>query len=534
MLRNPSVFPLPTTDRPLNQTTNTMNGSTKRQASDLSLNPMVRATEGWLELFLSPPEKQNFANWKEMRTDKSILHSMLQPLFERLARRLPSNLAPNVITLTGFLSLGQAWYLVNEYGSEYPSACTLLAFVNVLLFFVTNELTGYHALHIRQNTALNDLFKYCCDTGSTVWIILLLVFLLGGHSIQTQWYAVQAAQLVLLLKHLSAFRRHAGVRYHKITGGPAEVLLSVLVLLAIRGIFGLETLQDGYRQIVNDQMGYERITGDLLIRTLYYALFGASILQALRLSKPWNRFGLIVSLLMRLVPALLLQSSVEYQVTTGDAVCDGLFLAVLTSDLILAKMAGRQLHPWVIVMSLAAVLSHGIILILVGVYYIGVFSDLCFYLNLPLFASCRNVYCDGVYDLCHIGHKRAFQNALALGNRLLVGVMGDEDCANYKRPPIMTHDERCAEVEACKAVTKVIRNAPCFGLTQDFLDEHNIHVVAMGEEYFAKYPDEKDDPYYSLPRQLGIAVPVPRTNELSTTDLIKRIQTANVNKISPT
>lgn len=387
-----------------------MNGSAHsssvpRQASDLSLSPMVQATEGWLELFLTPPEKQNFSNWKEIRADKSILHNTLRPLFENLAKILPDTLAPNVVTLTGFLSLGQAWYLVNEYGQSYPRACTLLAFANVLLFFVTNELTGYHAIRIRQNTALNDLFKYCCDTGSTVWIILLLVFLLGGHSVQTQWYSVQAAQLVLLLKHLSAFRRHAGIRYHMITGGPAEVLTSVLVLLAIRGIFGLDTIHDSYRQVRDEILQNDRITGDWLIRTLYYGLFGSAILQALRLSKQhsWTKVGLILSLLMRLVPALLLQSSVEYPVTIGDAVCDGLFLAVLTSDLILAKMAGRELHPWVIIMSLAAVLSHGIILILVGVYYIGVFSDLCFYLNLPLFASCRNVYCDGVYDLCHIG-----------------------------------------------------------------------------------------------------------------------------------
>jgi cytidyltransferase-like protein len=147
-------------------------------------------------------------------------------------------------------------------------------------------------------------------------------------------------------------------------------------------------------------------------------------------------------------------------------------------------------------------------------------------MNLPLLTVCRNVYCDGVYDLCHIGHKNLFKRALTNGNRLFVGVCNDEDCSGYKRPPIMTHDERCAEVEACKAVTKVIPNAPCFGITQEFVDKHQIHVVAMGQEYFDKYPNPDDDPYYGYVRKIGIAKGMPRTPGLSTSDLIKRIQKA--------
>lgn len=163
---------------------------------------------------------------------------------------------------------------------------------------------------------------------------------------------------------------------------------------------------------------------------------------------------------------------------------------------------------------------------LVMTYYIAVFGDLCSYLNMPLLTTCRNVYCDGVYDLCHIGHKRLFQNALTFGNRLFVGVVGDKDANEYKRPPIMSSEERCAEVEACKAVTKVVKDAPCWGLTREFLDEHQIHVVAYGQEYFEKFPDPKDDPYYRVPREMGIARPLPRTQGLSTSDLIRRIQKA--------
>lgn len=508
-------------------------------------------TEGWLELFLTPAEKLHFLTHHENVRDKSLVRSVTHSWFETMARYLPDTVAPSVITLAGFLSLGQAWYLVNAYGSLYPTACTIMAAINILLFWSTNSLVPIHADRVRQHSSMGDLFKYSVDMGSTVWLTMLTTYCLGGTSVETMWYAVQSAQLVLFLKHLSAFKRQDALRY-RLAAGPGEVLVTCMMLLTLRVIVGEDGLQTLYGVLFRQPVlrllsrcmdvsqlatNNDSLSGDLMVRYFYYGLFVAAVVQSL-LVKPkygWTRFGLVSSLGMRLVPAVLLQAILEFQVKTIDVVCDGLFLTVLTSDLILARMAGRQLHPWVVLMSLAAVLSHSVILTLVAIYYIAVFCDLSFYLNLPLLATCRNVYCDGVYDLCHIGHKKAFQNALGLGNRLFVGVVNDKDASSYKRPPIMTHEERCAEVQACKAVTKVIPNAPCFGLTQEFLDEHQIHIVAFGEEYLDRYPDPKTDPYYGYVRQVGIARTVPRTNTLSTTDLIKRILTsASADKKSPT
>jgi len=131
------------------------------------------------------------------------------------------------------------------------------------------------------------------------------------------------------------------------------------------------------------------------------------------------------------------------------------------------------------------------------------------------------VYIDGVFDLCHVGHKRLMENALKHGNRLIVGVMSDEDCLGYKRPPIMNCEERCTEVRSCKFVSKVIPGAPCHGLTEQFLRAHNIHVVVHGEEYLPT--PEKPDKYYDVPRRLGMTKVAPRTPGMSTSTIIARI-----------
>ena len=62
----------------------------------------------------------------------------------------------------------------------------------------------------------------------------------------------------------------------------------------------------------------------------------------------------------------------------------------------------------------------------------------------------------------------------------------------------MSAAEREAEVANCKCVAKVLQNAPCFGLTPEYIKKHRIHVVAFGQEYLERFPDPKDDPYYKV------------------------------------
>jgi len=107
-----------------------------------------------------------------------------------------------------------------------------------------------------------------------------------------------------------------------------------------------------------------------------------------------------------------------------------------------------------------------------------------------------------------------------------VGVVGDEDASKYKWPPFMTHDERCAKVEASKSVMKMICNSPCLGLTEEFINAHQIHVVVYGEEYLERYLNLGDDLYYSYVRKIGIARLLPRYDGLSTSELIRRIQSS--------
>jgi cytidyltransferase-like protein len=172
------------------------------------------------------------------------------------------------------------------------------------------------------------------------------------------------------------------------------------------------------------------------------------------------------------------------------------------------------------VFAMASVFNFLLIIVMVLAYYLVLFYELSAYMNLPVFSLAVNVYVDGVYDLCHVGHHNVFTNALQNGNRLFVGVLSDEAVYGYKKKyPVMTMKERMEVVATCKGVYKVIADAPCPGIPKEFLEKWNIHIVCLSPEY-----DTPNDPYYKIPRALGMCRVLPRTDGISTSDLIKRVK----------
>lgn len=171
-----------------------------------------------------------------------------------------------------------------------------------------------------------------------------------------------------------------------------------------------------------------------------------------------------------------------------------------------------------------------IMLILISVPRIDIFLIMSIfaiivgkYLYKFLFPT-TNVYCSGVFDLCHVGHKKMFENAKKYGNKLFVGVHSDKNVESYKRTPIMTMDERCEAVKHCKYVDAVLPNASLW-VTRNDIKKNNIHIVVCSPEYYNETDDKKG--YYSLPRKLKILRLVPYSNEISTSELLKRMQDRN-------
>eukprot|EP01100_Stratorugosa_tubuloviscum_P010703 TRINITY_DN461_c1_g3_i2.p1 TRINITY_DN461_c1_g3~~TRINITY_DN461_c1_g3_i2.p1 ORF type:complete len:149 (-),score=63.96 TRINITY_DN461_c1_g3_i2:95-541(-) len=129
------------------------------------------------------------------------------------------------------------------------------------------------------------------------------------------------------------------------------------------------------------------------------------------------------------------------------------------------------------------------------------------------------VYVDMVGDLFHFGHMEFLRKAKEFGSYLIVGLCADDDCAGYKRKPIMNVQERAQSVSGCRWVDQVIPNCPLV-ITKEFIEQHDIHIVAHGDDF----DTEKMRKYYSVPMDMGIFRTLPYTQGVSTSDILLRIK----------
>jgi glycerol-3-phosphate cytidylyltransferase len=142
----------------------------------------------------------------------------------------------------------------------------------------------------------------------------------------------------------------------------------------------------------------------------------------------------------------------------------------------------------------------------------------------------RVVYLPGVFDLFHIGHLRAIQNAKKYGGILIVGVQSDKSVFGQKKKwPVINEQDRKRILFNIKGVDSVIiYDAPFQGKVLEVLKPH---VLAVNETY----GNHDRDQLRTLKRaqKLGITVVrIPYMKGISTTYIQETIRCSSTTKKS--
>ena len=127
---------------------------------------------------------------------------------------------------------------------------------------------------------------------------------------------------------------------------------------------------------------------------------------------------------------------------------------------------------------------------------------------------------DGVFDLFHVGHLEAIEQCAQLGDRVIIGVTGDLDAANYKRPPIVAEDARTAIVQALQHVDRVVCPCPLV-VSKAFMEKEGIDLVVHG---FANDKDAANqENFFAYPVSVGKFQRIKYSSKTSTTEIIEKI-----------
>jgi uridylate kinase len=466
-------------------------------------------------VFLTKKDNENLKKWKYAVNDNSITTSCFNPLWNFLVNLVPKTVAPNVLTLAGFMFVVYAFYLCYYHVDEHPNFASFIVCAYTFAYMNLDAIDGKHARKIRNSSPLGELFDHSCDNTSVVFSMASLCMVLGIKNLETQLYIVNTAQLVFLNSHIDAFRKRI-VEFGKFTG-PGEALVVYLLVTLACGIFGNQwvyTVVDFVKEHVLNGSNYQ-VFPSLYVIMMVYTIFNAVTLGKKHYS---TRNRIVFALITNMIPFLMIQFNIMHsELTIIDVVGHGLSMAILTGDMIVAKMTSRELHPLIPLMMVGSLFSSIIGIGACITYYVLVFDEIKRYLRLPLLGVVQNIYCNGVYDLTHLEHMNAFKFAAQQGNRLIVGVHNDEDVKSYKREPNLDHHTRCKTVRACKYVDEVIPNAP-LKITREFVIKHNIHHVVYSDEY-----DNDDDEWYKVAKDMGIHIIKPRGQGTSTSSIMKRV-----------
>lgn len=464
---------------------------------------------------LTKNQRENIRKWNYSCEDPSITTKLFSPWWNWIVTKVPNYVAPNVLTISGLIMTLYAYFLCHNYFDQYPKLISIVSAILLFTYQTLDAIDGKHARRTRNDSPLGELFDHACDCVGTMFIALIICRILHITDTKLLFYIVQSAQLLFLLEHLKALKNGVVV-FHKFCG-PGEILLGCISLLLLRGL-GLVLIPNS---VINSCVVWYMIT------TTYYVIYAWTLFKVHTLSGPTlsgreyygTKWGLTFCLIIRHATAVLIYFGLLTEISLLEVISQSLVLSVVTSDLIVAKMAKRNLHPTIVVGSLLTLFNHDLFtFILVGVYFLKVFKELCEELNIYLFTPMKTAYVCGVFDATHYGHFNHFAEVLRVteANRLVVGIHSDEVCADYKRVPLLKLKERCAAVLACRYVSDVIPAADLV-VTDELIKENRIHVVGCSTEYA-----EGDDEYYAAPRKMGILKVIPRVKGISTSEIIRR------------
>ena len=467
---------------------------------------------------LSEEDKTHIVNWKYNVIDKSLTTKIFYPLWKSAVELVPSYVAPNILSLSGLICILYAAYIHYFHFETYPRIVRICCVILIQLYQILDAIDGMHARKTDNASPLGELFDHACDNVGVVFLTYIVGKSIGIENVHTLYYLIQGSQICFLYSHIYAFINR--VVYFPMLAGPGEFIMLAQLAILFEFSTNLTTVIEASIPII-----YVIVLLVILYQIWFKIEHKRRVNQNKTIEYFGTKLGLSFCLATRCVSTLMVYLGVFRDIDVWDCICHGLILSVVCSDMIVAKMAQRNLHPWVVVACMLAMFhQNGIILFVVICYYSVMFQSLSNALGIRIFSPNCNVYVCGVYDLTHEAHMISFTNALKYGDRLVVGVHTDEAVYSYKkRYPNLGMEQRMRTVQQCKGVWKVIGEAP-LKTTRKFMVDNRIDIVVVSEEYKNELDvwfDEDVIPFIKF---------TPRTEGTSTSDIVKAVRENNSDK----
>lgn len=211
--------------------------------------------------------------------DKSYLsYYILNPYWKWAAEFMPAWLAPNVITLLGFLAICinilSILIYIPDLSSPAPFWVYISFAIGLWIYQTMDNIDGKQARKTGTSSPLGELFDHGIDSLNCV---------LGG--------LVQAACMGLGLSFAGVFTTfstciamyfstwetyHTGVLYLGVVNGPTEGIIIAIFVMLLTGLTGPQIWQQQLSEII-PYLGIHKLIGDIYLKDFWVLIMGASV-----------------------------------------------------------------------------------------------------------------------------------------------------------------------------------------------------------------------------------------------------------------
>jgi phosphatidylglycerophosphate synthase len=319
---------------------------------------------------LSDNDIKNLREWNYSVEDNSIITQIFTPFWNKIATFIPSYIAPNLISLCGLLCLIMSTIICNFYIDidGYETIVKLLSIMLIIIYTILDAIDGKHARNIKNATQLGEFFDHTCDSIGIIFLVITFCKVIGIKDIINYWYIMNIVYLLFLECHSRAYK-NLKVVFNRFTG-PYEGISFLLILMIIQTYFKLNLNIDKFRNVV-----------EIVFLVVLIFTFITIIVKHKNLT---------------LAAIIFIITFTNKSESLIDLISYGSFYSVIVSDLILAKMTKRNIHPILLPLSFISYISYISIdnyiaiffyIFISAIYYINVFNELCWKLNLPLLTT---------------------------------------------------------------------------------------------------------------------------------------------------
>lgn len=483
--------------------------------------------------FLTIGDLECLSKWKYKVEDNGIMSAAFNPFYNYLAKMIPRNVSPNALSFSGLIMSLIAWYISTFTVSFSYNLNNIMIGIFIALYTILDALDGKHARNTNTSSSLGELVDHFCDCITNVMLTITLCNVYNIEGDERRWAIVFFVQLIFLKQHFDALLGDHKIVFGRFTG-PTEALCAIILLIWFEPF------------LINFNTG--KIIEYVICGYALYEFYNFInvFIKYYRASKDFATiFGFGVCLFAQLIKLSISKMSSGY---FGSYIENGIIISTLCGDIILAKMANRELHQLVPIMHLITCINYNFSIPLAVIYFVINIWDISNYTNVSILNPTVNVFVCGYYDGFHAGHEESLRKASKLGTNLFVGIHSQEELVlktKQKNQDPITKNEviRYDAVKKCKFVTKVLEGCSPYELSEEFIKQNKIHVVGASDEYvksktndFYKTEERITDnlndynmssdenlvyvhSYYLDAYKLKILQIIPRTNGISSTEL---------------